>query len=149
MELFSFAWFFDLFTDLFFIADLVLNFFTAFFDSKGMREFRMHKIRENYLGAAPCTHTPSRRIGVLYAHALSWMPLHRTAGWFVIDLVSCLPVGYITLVAEAISGDQAGSAGGGDAEGGSQFRALKALRLLRLAKMLRLAKVRFLIQLYQ
>eukprot|EP01050_Picozoa_sp_SAG11_P010794 SAG11_NODE_1102_length_5866_cov_2.173574_7_plen_118_part_00 len=34
VELFSFAWFFDLFTDLYFVADLFLNFFTAYIDNK-------------------------------------------------------------------------------------------------------------------
>jgi Ca2+-binding EF-hand superfamily protein len=106
VEPFSGAWFFDLFTDVYFVVDLFLNFFTAYYDDKGMREFRKSKIRWNYL-----------------------------RGWFVIDLVSCLPVGYVGMVTTAINGDSE--------EGGSSSntRAFKALRLLRLAKMLRIAKV--------
>ena len=103
----SFAWFFDLLTDIYFIIDLVLNFFTAYHDKKGMREARKSMIRRNYLQT-----------------------------WFFIDFFSCLPVGYVSLVAEAMNG-------GGEEAGSSNqnTRAFKALRLLRLAKMLRLAKV--------
>ena len=59
---------------------------------------------------------------------------------FVIDLVSCLPVGYIGLILEAVSGGLSDSSAGGEG-GSSNTRAFKALRLLRLAKMLRIAKV--------
>eukprot|EP01043_Picozoa_sp_COSAG02_P000279 COSAG02_NODE_5_length_66751_cov_63.939148_25_plen_841_part_00 len=107
VEPFSGAWFFDLFTDVYFVVDLFLNFFTAYYDDKGMREFRKSKIRWNYL-----------------------------RGWFVIDLVSCLPVGYLGMITTAIKGGDDGEEGGS-----SNTRAFKALRLLRLAKMLRVAKV--------
>eukprot|EP01050_Picozoa_sp_SAG11_P010793 SAG11_NODE_1102_length_5866_cov_2.173574_6_plen_157_part_00 len=73
-----------------------------------MREVRIEKIRENYL-----------------------------RGWFIIDFVSCLPVGYVNLFVSTIDGDD-GSAGGA---GGGPTRAFKTLRLLRLGKMLRVAKV--------
>jgi hypothetical protein len=42
-------WFCDLFIDVYFVCDLFLNFFTSYFDSKGIREFRKHKIAEHYL----------------------------------------------------------------------------------------------------
>ena len=96
-------------TSRYFVIDLVLNFFTAYHDDKGMREFRKRKIRTNYL-----------------------------KGWFLIDLVSCLPVGYVGMIAEAMEGGDKAAEGGG---GSSNTRAFKALRLLRLAKMLRIAKV--------
>jgi hypothetical protein len=55
----------ELIVDIYFIADLVLNFFTAFEDKNGTREDRPHKIALNYI-----------------------------KGWFIIDLASCVPIQY-------------------------------------------------------
>eukprot|EP01052_Picozoa_sp_SAG31_P008812 SAG31_NODE_451_length_15511_cov_77.547301_6_plen_520_part_00 len=124
------GWFFDVFVDIYFLADLVLNFFTAFYDDKGVREFRLGKIAANYL-----------------------------RGWFLIDLLSCLPVNYIILLvkhlnkagAEAKIDMLAGSRGiteEEDNEDSFDFKAFKVIRLLRLSKMLRLAKVMKLLEKY-
>ena len=56
---------------------------------------------------------------------------HYLRGWFTIDLVSCLPLGYIGYFMD--------DTGDGDS---SNFRAIKAFRLIRLSKMLRLARIK-------
>ena len=66
IELWSAAFFFDLFVDVYFVADLVMNFRTAHYDKHGMREERPIRIATYYL-----------------------------KGWFSIDFFSCLPLGYI------------------------------------------------------
>ena len=60
-------------------------------------------------------------------------------GWFIIDVLACLPVTYVQL---AISG-------GDDAGSGGQSKALKILRLLRLGKLLRVARLKRLLVRYQ
>ena len=66
---------------------------------------------------------------------------HPLKGWFWLDVVSCLPVAYITQIAAALdSSDGGGDEGGGGAAGGN-VKILKVLRLLRLAKLLRLGRV--------
>ena len=102
VELWTFAFFFDAFVDIFFIIDLIINFRTAFYDKDGMREERPWRMASHYL-----------------------------RGWFTIDLVSCLPLGYIGYFMD--------DTGDGDS---SNFRAIKAFRLIRLSKMLRLARIK-------
>ena len=57
-------------------------------------------------------------------------------GWFAIDFVCVLPLGYIEYFTA------------GDGAGTSSFRAVKSLRLLRMGKMMRIAKVYKMIQKY-
>ena len=55
--------------------------------------------------------------------------------------VSCLPINYITLVIDALSGKEAA--------GRSDVKALKILRLMRLAKLLRIARLKKLLDKYE
>ena len=68
------------FVDIFFITDLVLNFFTAYYEEfagqTGRREGRPQKIAMNYL-----------------------------RGWFFIDFLSCLPYVYVGYIIEALTAD--------------------------------------------
>jgi len=61
------AFVFDVFTDIVFIIDLLLNFRTAYYDDAGLLEERPRKIASNYLH-----------------------------GWFAFDFVSCLPLQYFS-----------------------------------------------------
>ena len=81
--------------DLIFVVDLILNFRTAYMTPSGVLEERPRKIAQHYV-----------------------------KGWFLVDLLSCIPFRYLTG-----SGDQTS-------------KAPKALRLVRLAKMLRLARLK-------
>lgn len=78
-ELWSFPFFFDMFVDIYFLVDLVMNFRTAFFDHSGIRVVDTRLITRNYL-----------------------------TGWFAIDFCSCLPVGYIGLGQEESEGGGSG-----------------------------------------
>lgn len=102
VELWSAAFWVDVIVDLYFVVDVVLNFRTSFIDVNGFREYRPAKIAKHYM-----------------------------KGWFLIDLVSCLPVGYIQFFVET----------DGDGNGGS-FKGVKALRLMKMTKMLRLARLK-------
>ena len=65
IELFSSAWVVDTVVDLYFIVDLILNFFTPY-EEWGIRETRYAYIARHYL-----------------------------RGWFAIDFISCFPVQYV------------------------------------------------------
>lgn len=80
----------------------MLNFRTSFHDSNGFRENRPRKMAENYL-----------------------------KGWCLIDVASCLPVGYIQYFVN--------DSGGGT---GNDLRSLKAIRLMKMAKLMRLARIK-------
>jgi CRP-like cAMP-binding protein len=91
---------------------------------------------------------PCRRAVVAIIRVLR-MP---TRGWFVVDLLSCLPVSYIVLIAEKATADSmvtSGSLGSNDSDNAStSTRAIRILRLLRLAKLLRLARIGRLLEKY-
>ena len=116
--LWSFAFIFDACVDIYFIADLVLNFRTAYYRRDGTREERPRRIAVHYL-----------------------------SGWFSVDFFSCLPVSYIeyfmVVSTEAVlvgSNGTVASVGSAD-NSGSNFKGVKMLRLVRLSKMLRLARL--------
>jgi hypothetical protein len=67
---------------------------------------------------------------------VSQISAHYMRRWFLIDFVSCLPVGYISYFSA-------------DGTIGDQFKAAKVLRLFRLAKMLRLARVLRILRKYE
>lgn len=100
-ELWSATFWFEVIVDLFFAVDILVNFRTAFWDSNGFREKDTKKIAEHYI-----------------------------EHWFVLDLLSCVPVGYIQYFINA------------EDEASGEFRAVKALRLLKMTKMLRLSRVK-------
>ena len=102
VQLWSGVFWFDAIVDVFFICDVALNFRTSFFDKNGFREERPKK-----------------------------MAMHYIKGWFVIDLVSCLPFGYVGYLPSSQ-----------DEVGGSDLKALKAFRLIRMTKLLRLARIK-------
>ena len=62
------------------------------------------------------------------------MARHYLKGWFLIDLLSCLPIGYIGYILNA------GKSQENKAEQASNARMVKAFRLIRLSRMLRLAR---------
>ena len=94
-ELGSLLFWIDVVTDFGFVLDVVINFRTAFFDRQGVLEERPRAIANHYL-----------------------------RGWFLWDLISCLPLQMLSQVF-----------GPGDMGSGKAF---KAIRLIRLSKMLRL-----------
>jgi hypothetical protein len=108
IEIFSAWWFLDTTIDLYFIVDLVLNFFTAFYDSNGVREGRPAAIAKAYL-----------------------------QGWFIIDFVSCLPVQYVLLIIDsgdnAVNDDS-----GSDLRVIKTLRLLRLSKMLRLARIKRI-----------
>eukprot|EP01043_Picozoa_sp_COSAG02_P010971 COSAG02_NODE_397_length_23124_cov_439.255635_13_plen_965_part_00 len=105
VDLWSAMFWWDVIVDVFFICDVGLNFRTSFFDSNGFREERPKK-----------------------------MAIHYMKGWFVIDLVSCLPFGYVGYFQSEQSANDAGA--------GQDLKALKAFRLIRMTKLLRLARIK-------
>ena len=120
----TFAFWFDVIVDLYFIADLFLNFRTAFWDARGTLEGDIIAIRKHYIGGG------TDLLG-------GYLP----RGWFLIDFLSCLPVGYISVIAELANPDADTS--------NSNFRAFKTLRLLRLAKLLRITRIKKILEKYE
>ena len=92
------------------VADIILNFRTAYYLPDGTREERKKEIAIHYFN-----------------------------GWFTIDFLSTLPVSYISYFAGSDAVDTAGSISGDESKA-SQLRAMKALRLVRMSKMLRVAR---------
>ena len=103
----TFAWSLELCVDIYFWVDIVLNFRTGTYNKDGLVICDFKQIRRSYL-----------------------------TGWFAVDLVSCFPASYISLVISSSSG-QLGSAKG-----------VRMLRLLRLAKMLRLGRLKRIMERY-
>ena len=95
VKLMTAEWWVELVVDAYFVADIFLNFRTAFYQEGAL-------VRD------------TKKIARSYAK-----------GWLAIDVVSCLPVGYVTLLIE--------NSGGGTLN----TKVFKILRLLRLAKLLR------------
>lgn len=93
--------------DVYYIVDIFLNFRTAFITKSGRREGRPIEIARNY-----------------------------TKGWFIIDLVSSVPVQYFGYMVR------------GDTATPDNVKILKSIRLLRLTKMLRIARLRKFIHKY-
>ncbi len=108
------GWWIELVVDAYFILDLCLNFVTSFYDNDAV------------LVRAP------RQIAKHYAK-----------GWLAIDVVSCLPISYVTLIIEASTTEakQHGST--------PNTKVFKILRLLRLAKLLRLGRLKKIVKRYE
>eukprot|EP01050_Picozoa_sp_SAG11_P004094 SAG11_NODE_253_length_11591_cov_15.933693_1_plen_339_part_00 len=79
----SFAWFSELMIDVYFWADIVLNFRTGVYNKDGIVIYDFKKIRSSYI-----------------------------CGWFVIDVVSCFPASYIAEIISANSGQGLGGTKG-------------------------------------
>ena len=99
VALWSPLFFAELCVDLFFISDIVLNFRTAVITSNGDALVDPKQVRSHYL---------------------------RT--WFALDLVSCMPIGYVQYFVNPEGTSNSGQA------------SVRLLRVLRLAKLLRLAR---------
>ena len=99
--LWSFWFWFDAVLDLYFVFDICLNFKTAVITAEGEILYTQKDVTTNYL-----------------------------KGWFTIDFVSCLPVGYV----EFFVGTEEG--------GSSSTRGVRLLRLFRLLKLLRLVRIK-------
>ena len=120
--LWSSWFFFDACIDIYFVADLLMSFRTAYYTKQGDLEHRGHQILVHYL-----------------------------KGWFAVDFSSCLPVGYIgyfTSPSTAETAAKGEGAGKGDT-GSAKTKVLRLLRLLRLLKLLRLARVNRIIARYE
>jgi hypothetical protein len=106
IELWSFSFFVEATVDLFFIIDVVLNFRTPFFDRHGFREDRPKEIAKQYI-----------------------------RGWFTIDIVSCVPFGYVQYLhnSDEVSTSQGAS---------NELKGIKAIRLMKITKMMRLARIK-------
>eukprot|EP01043_Picozoa_sp_COSAG02_P022046 COSAG02_NODE_1134_length_14376_cov_382.343700_2_plen_705_part_00 len=110
----SAGWWMELVVDVYFILDLCLNFVTSFYDNDAV------------LVRAP------REIAKRYAK-----------GWLAIDVVSCLPISYVTLAIEA------GSSKAAQRGSTPNTKVFKILRLLRLAKLLRLGRLKKIAKRYE
>ena len=98
----SSGWFWwNLLVDIYFILDIVINFRTAVRTDDDELVVEPKEIAKYYL-----------------------------KGWFLIDIISCMPISYVELAMED------------DGNIGGNLKVLKVFRLLRLAKMLRLARLR-------
>ena len=114
-------WFvFDLFSDIYFYIDIVINFRTGYIDPSNLKlVYDWKLVAKNY-----------------------------AKGWFLVDLSSTLPVSYILYILDPQSlpwravEDESG-------QGASNLRILKILRLFRLAKMLRMLKLKHLLEKYE
>jgi hypothetical protein len=92
----------DLVTDVIFVLDIVFNFRTGIISSTGALVSDASTIARVYM-----------------------------RGWLAVDVLSCLPITYITLLA----GEESGGAA-------SSTKTIKILRLMRLGKLLRLARLK-------
>ena len=99
--LWSFWFWFDAALDIYFVIDICLNFKTAVITPEGEILYKQKDVTTNYL-----------------------------KGWFFIDFVSCLPVGYIEFMV------------GTDEGAPSSTRGVRLLRLFRLLKLLRLVRIK-------
>eukprot|EP01047_Picozoa_sp_COSAG01_P020370 COSAG01_NODE_1158_length_11469_cov_101.645646_5_plen_639_part_00 len=105
-----FYWF-ELSIDIYFTADVVLNFHTAYYNDSG-----------DLVGVK----TGGSKVG----RADYWALYSNYArGWMVIDVASVIPVGFIMDKLEQ-----------GDSDTGGHLKTIKILRLLRLLKLLRLVR---------
>ena len=115
-------WYVEMFVDLYFIADLVLNFRTAYYHENGVREDRPKRIAMNYLRS-----------------------------WFIIDFPSSLPIQYFVTdySATTVSGTGPVASDEGASSVVANNQALKVFRLMKLSKMLRLARLKKLMLKYE
>ena len=96
----------DIIVDLFFISDIFLNFRTAYWKSNGTIEVDLSLIARHYVKT-----------------------------WFVIDVVSSLPLGYAAFILPDLIGRESS--------------AFKAFRMIRLFKLLRLVRLKRILRKYQ
>lgn len=79
VEFGSFAFWFDVAVDVYFVADICINFRTPFYDSRGVLEIRPKAIAKEYLKT-----------------------------WFLIDFGTCLPISYVMMIIHGIDSSDEG-----------------------------------------
>jgi hyperpolarization activated cyclic nucleotide-gated potassium channel 2 len=105
----------DLLVDVYFVLDIAANFRTAYYEDKsGTLVVDQRKISMKYMKS-----------------------------WFVVDLMSCLPIVYIDMIMHC---ESFWSCTKGSSSDSNSFKMFKGLRLLRLAKMLRIARIKKIIE---
>ena len=103
-------WFWvDLLVDVYFIADMFLNFRTAYWDASGVLVVKPRKIYQKYLRS-----------------------------WFLIDAASSLPINYAMLISGYTESGQVPSTTPSSARGPKTIRLLRLGKLLRLARLKRM-----------
>jgi len=102
-------WWWELFVDLYFDTDVVLNFRTGSYDSDGALIHDRKVIRDRYL-----------------------------RGWFSIDCVSCFPAVYIAQIVAAINGEGGSGGKIGNMKGIRILRLLRLAKMLRLGRLKRI-----------
>ena len=115
----SFGFWLDAGIDLYFAIDIFVNFRTAFYDGSGKLVTDNKSIAKQYLKT-----------------------------WFIIDFVSCVPIGYIFMIMDALDPDPANAS-----NNANKIKLTKILRLVRLAKNIariaRLKKLKTLMEEYE
>jgi hypothetical protein len=101
---------FEVVVTLCFCTDLILNFFTAYTD------------------------------GDLYVVNHSMIMVNYLSSWFVIDLLSSLPLELIEMAAGSMGGDDGAGPSAENSQGLKMLRALRLVRLLRLLRLLKLSR---------
>lgn len=112
VELFSFTWFWDTMIDIYFICDMILNFRTAYVDSKGVREVNPKTIAKNYV-----------------------------TGWFALDFISCVPVGHISTIIEHRARADGGLQGEAGADNMRALKAIRLLRMSKMLRLARIKRI--------
>ena len=107
----SATWVFELVVDVYFIADIFINFRTAFESSDRFIERRVEVIKWHYIKT-----------------------------WFFIDLIACLPINYVWLIITAAQGES-GADSKANLKVIKVIRLLRLAKLLRLARLKRILKV--------
>eukprot|EP01052_Picozoa_sp_SAG31_P028381 SAG31_NODE_2734_length_5172_cov_2.068007_5_plen_386_part_00 len=108
---FEFWFVFDMFVDLYFVLDLFISFRTAFYIETGELQFRPKQVARRYLQT-----------------------------WFPVDMLSCLPINYVTLYIESLQESKHAGASS-EAKSNKFFRMLRLFRLLKLLRLLRLQRI--------
>jgi len=96
---------FEVFVDLYFVLDIIINFRTGFRDSEGEMVVDSKAVAMAYL-----------------------------KNWFVLDVVACLPITYVELIFKAAGVGEGGGGGGAQLKALKILRLLRLAKMLRLAK---------------
>lgn len=108
----DFGFILDVFIDMFFIVDIYLNFRTAVWNQHGTLTYEPKGIAMHYL-----------------------------KGWFIVDVLGCLPINYVLLVIDPHAAS--------DSSAGRGNKVFRVLRLFKLLKLLRLARLQRIVKRYQ
>eukprot|EP01051_Picozoa_sp_SAG22_P001313 SAG22_NODE_50_length_24611_cov_74.139687_6_plen_665_part_00 len=110
---FTFWWWIDAGTDVYFLIDIVVNFRTAYHDEHGQLVTNLKLIRRAYLRS-----------------------------WFLIDFLSCLPIPYILLIMESMSDEKEGGGSGSQLKLAKILRLFRlAKNLARLGRLSKLKEL--------